>query len=82
MERLNAWKEKTVINGKEYTITSIECGTVFDSYISAEHYPMMFMFGMPMDQTQANEPMVLTLSDAMKIAIANAPNYLYMYDED
>lgn len=82
MKQLNAFEEKTIINGKEYTITIIEHGTVFDSYISAEHYPMAYMFGLPMDQTQAKEPMVITLSDAMQIAIANASDYLDIFDEE
>lgn len=82
MKQLNAWEEKTIINGQEYTITIIEHGTEFDAYISADHYPMMYMFGLPMDQTQAKDPMVLTLSDAMQIAIANAPDYLDIFDEE
>lgn len=82
MKQLNAFEEKTIIDGKEYTITIIEHGTDFEAYISAEHYPMLYMFGLPMDQTQAKESMVLTLSDAMEIAIANAPDYLDMFDEE
>ena len=82
MKKINAWEETTTINGKEYTITIIEHGTDFDAYISAEHYPMTYMFGLPMDQTQAKKPMVLTLSDAMEIAIANAPDYLDIFDEE
>lgn len=82
MKKLNAWEERATIDGKEYTITIIERDTDFESYISTEHYPMMYMYGMPKDQTQAKDPMVLTLSDAIEIAIANAPDYLDIFDEE
>ena len=75
MKRINAWEEKTIIEDSFFTITLIEIESeTYDAYIDDGKQPMKYMFGLPVNQQSAEE--------AMEIAIANAPDYVYMFDEE
>lgn len=75
MKRINAWEETTTIGDKFFTITLIEIeSAIYVAYIDNGKEPMKYMFGLPVSQQSAEE--------AMEIAIANAPDYVYMLDEE
>ena len=48
---------------------------VYECYIRSENEPYKFMFGLPASQDFARH-------DALKIAIANAPSYLDLFDDE
>jgi hypothetical protein len=75
MKRINAWEETTIIEDNFYTITLIEIeSATYDAYIDDGKHPMKYMFGLPVNQQSAEE--------AMEIATANAPDYVWMFDEE
>ena len=75
MKNINAWEETTIIGDNFYTITLIEIENVtYDAYIDNGQEPMKYMFGLPVAQQSAEE--------AMEMAIANAPDYVYMFGEE
>lgn len=75
MKKINAWEETTIIEDNFYTIMLIEIESdTYDAYIDNGKEPMKYMFGVPVDQQSAEE--------AMEMAIANAPDYVYMFEEE
>lgn len=74
MKSLNAWTEEIKIEREKYSITIIEKPNEYDVYLEHPEYPMRYMFGIQKDS--------YTPQEVMELAIANAPDYTYMFDEE
>lgn len=74
MKLTNAWIEEIEINGKGYAVMVLERDKEYEVYLERAGYAMRYMFGL---EKQTN-----TLQETMETAIANAPDYVYMFDEE
>lgn len=74
MKKINAWEEVIHMANEDYTVIMTERNETYELFIEKPHYAMQFMFGLPAEQQSKEE--------AFDLGIANAPDYVDMFDED
>lgn len=74
MKQINAWEEVIHMANEDYTVIMTERNGTYELFLEKPHYAMQFMFGLPTEQQSKEE--------AFDLGIANAPDYVDMFDED
>lgn len=64
--------EHTVDN--DHSVLIVEREGLYECFVGAKQYAFEYMFGLPVDQQ--------SFEDACKIAIANAPDYYDLFEDE
>lgn len=79
MKKITGYTETTEINGREYTVSIIKRGTginaIYDSYLSHAGITVE-MGGYPINQQYTDPPYLMSIDEAMELAICSADDYV------